>query len=136
MKQTQYLSLDEVVALHDAIIEQMSLPYTPLLQVNKPESAIARRRNIAHYKGADLVRQAVVLAVGISQAQAFRTGTNAPLTCRQTRSSESTTDLQGDPITLATHLEAIAEVAQGAERAAKIDAFERVLRDHLVAAAA
>lgn len=38
------------------------------------ESALMRPRMAAYYEGADLVRQAALLAVGVSQAQAFLDG--------------------------------------------------------------
>ena len=53
---------------------RMGAPPCPLLHPGKLESAINRPRWAAHYEGANLVRQAVLLAVGISQAQAFEEG--------------------------------------------------------------
>ena len=72
--ETHYLSLADVVELHDGICEIMGSPPSPLIDPAKLDSALSRPRNAAYYEGADLVAQAVVLAVGISQAQAFLDG--------------------------------------------------------------
>jgi death-on-curing protein len=69
-----YLSLDDVVAIHRAAVLRMGRSPEPLRDPGLLESAITRARTAAHYEGADLVRQATLLAVSISQAQAFVDG--------------------------------------------------------------
>jgi prophage maintenance system killer protein len=92
------LSLKDVVALHDAIMMWMGDPPCPLLHPDKLESAINRPRWAAHYEDANLARQAVLLAVGISQAQAFeqgnkRAGLQAQATARRSKVSTGVTSL-------------------------------------------
>ena len=46
----------------------------PLRDEGTLESAVMRPQMAAYYEGADIVRQAALLGVGISQAQAFLDG--------------------------------------------------------------
>jgi death-on-curing protein len=70
----RYLSVEDGVALHDDILALLGDPPADLLRPDDLDSALNRCRNAAFYEGIDLVRQAVVLAVAISQAQAFLDG--------------------------------------------------------------
>jgi death on curing protein len=70
----QYLGVDEVIALHQLIMEEMGWQPTPLRSRGLLESAVLRARNLAHYQGADLAEQAAALAIGISQNQPFLDG--------------------------------------------------------------
>ena len=88
----------------------MGSPHAPLLHPDKLESAIARPRNAAYYEGADLIQQAVILAVGISRSQAFIDGNK--------RAAFAAADIFlringrafiGDPLEIAHRLESIAE---------------------------
>ena len=90
-------------------------------------SALTRPRMIAYYEGADLIRQAVVMAVGISQAQAFLDGNK--------RTAFAACDVflrlngrifAGDPLELAKQLEGIAQRADDLESATR--RFEEWLR--------
>ena len=74
MADIKYLTLDDVVAIQEAILERMEASESPLLDREKLESALGRCRNVAHYEWADLIRQSVTLAVAISQSQAFLDG--------------------------------------------------------------
>jgi death-on-curing protein len=71
--EVRYLSLAEVEALHIAIMERMSAHPSPFRAGGEGllESAVMRPQMAAYYEGADLLRQAALLAVGISQAQAL-----------------------------------------------------------------
>jgi death-on-curing protein len=71
---TEYLTVARVIALHDAAMERTGSTYAPLRDEGLLESAIMRARTAAHYEGADLVRQAALLAIGISQNQPFVDG--------------------------------------------------------------
>jgi death-on-curing protein len=73
------------------------------------DSALQRPRAVAYYAGADLPRQAALLAVAISQAQAFLVGNK--------RTAYVAADVflrlngyafSGEPIALAEQLEAVA----------------------------
>ena len=75
MPQVFYITAEEVVDIHGDMMEMMGNPPAPLLHPDKLDSAVNRPRQLAHYEpGADLFSQAVSLAVGISQAQAFQDG--------------------------------------------------------------
>jgi len=54
----EYLSLEDVVALHDVVMGRTGSLPCPLLHPDKLESAINRPRWAAHYEGANIVRQA------------------------------------------------------------------------------
>ncbi len=69
-----YLSLADVLALHEAVMRRTGFTPAPLRDEGALESAIMRPRMAAHYEQADLIRQTAVLAVGISQAHAFADG--------------------------------------------------------------
>jgi prophage maintenance system killer protein len=71
---TRHLSTGDVVALHAYIRNRLGQEAAPLRNVGALESAIMRARMADHYEGADLTRQAALLAIGISQAQAFMDG--------------------------------------------------------------
>ena len=71
---TQYLSLGDVIAIHDYTMRRFGSAPAVLRDEGALESAIMRPRTAVHYAGTDLIRQAVLLAVGISQAQAFLDG--------------------------------------------------------------
>src|SRR5579859_1760506 len=74
MAVVRYLSLADVLALHEEVMRRTGAASAPLQDESALESAIAHPRMAAHYEQADLIRQAVLLAVGISQAQAFVDG--------------------------------------------------------------
>lgn len=64
---TRYLSLADVLALHAAVMEQTGYAPAPLRDEGLLDSAIQRPRTAAYHEEADLIRQAALLAVGISQ---------------------------------------------------------------------
>ena len=70
----RYLTTPEVIALHRRMMDGMGWAPTPLRSDDLLESAIQRAQAAAYYAGADLVEQACVLAVGISQNQPFLDG--------------------------------------------------------------
>lgn len=123
----RYLSLAEVVALHEAVMRRMGTAPAPLRDEGALESAIMRPRTAAHYEDADLVRQAILLAVGISQAQAFTDGN------KRTAFAAATVFLDingrpfiGDGLEFARRLEAIATRSDTLEAATQM--FEAWLR--------
>lgn len=104
-----YLNLADAVAIHEEIMELTGFHRAPLRDENLLESALMRPQMAAYYDKSDLVRQAALMAVGISQAQAFLDGNK--------RTAYACCDLflrlngmlyTGDSINLATQLEAIA----------------------------
>ena len=128
----EYLTLDLVISLHDAIVERTGSPHSPLIHPDKLDSALNRPRQAAWYEGADLIRQAVVLAVGISQSQAFLDGNKrAAFAAFRVFLKVNGLFCQGDPLEIAQQLEAVAEATGGPERERKTDAFEAWVRDRV-----
>lgn len=136
MNETQYLSVEAVVGLHDAALDREGCPFSPLLHPEKLESAVARCRNVAHYEGADLIRQAVILAVSISQSQAFLDGNK--------RAAFAAADVflringlvyRPASLEIALHLEAVAEANSGRDRDEAVDHFTAWLRERVVSVA-
>lgn len=130
MSEIRYLSMADVLALHQAMMEKFGFASAPLRDEGMLESAIMRPRMAAYYSEADIIRQAALLAVGISQAQAFLDGN------KRTAFAASDVFLRlnglafvGDPIELAMELEAIAARTGNLENAT--DGFEEWLREQI-----
>lgn len=71
----RHLDIDGVVVLHEDALAQFGETPLPLLRRSDLESAINRTRMAERYDDeADVIRLAALLAVGISQAQAFLDG--------------------------------------------------------------
>src|ERR1700676_348945 len=130
MEEIRYLSLADVLALHQAMMEKFGVGPAPLREEGLLESAIMRPRMAAYYDEVDIVRQAALLAVGVSQAQAFLDGNK--------RTAFAACDvflrlnrivIVGDPIELALQLEAVAERRDDLEAAT--NRFEVWLRVHI-----
>jgi death-on-curing protein len=95
------------------------------------ESAAMRPQMAAHYEGADLVRQAALLAVGISQSQAFLDG-NKRTAFGALRAFLGANGLtfSGESLPVAEELEAVATRSDSLDAAtARFEAWlrERVL---------
>ncbi len=127
MAEIRYLSMAEVLALHQAMMEKFGLAPSPLRAEGMLESAIMRPRMAAHYSGADIIRQCTLLLIGISQAQAFLDGNK--------RTAFAACDVflrlnglafTGDPVEFARQLVAVAERPGDLEEAT--DRFEEWLR--------
>ncbi len=74
MNETKFLTISDVIAIHERMMLQLDLPPNPLRPDGTLESALNRPQMAAWYEGADIVRQAALLGIGISQAQAFLDG--------------------------------------------------------------
>lgn len=70
----RYLNVADVRALHIRMMERLGYHAPPLRDEGLLESAILRPRMAGYYEGADIVQQAAILAVGLSQAQAYVDG--------------------------------------------------------------
>ncbi len=122
-----WLDVAIVFALHGQMMLDLGERPEPLRDPGGLEAAVMRPQMRAHYEGTDdIVGLAAILAVGISQAQAFLDGNK--------RTAYATMrlflDLNGyrlvtDPIDVAKHLEAIAEAP---DRDAATHAFASWLR--------
>lgn len=120
--------------LHDQALDWLGDPHSPLLHPDKLDSAINRSRNAAYYEGADLVRQATLLAVGISQSQAFLDGNKrAALAAADGFLRVNGLEFVGDPMEWARRLEYAAEAERGAARNAAEAELEAWLRGQVVA---
>ena len=106
-----WLDVAIVYALHGQMMLDLGERPEPLRDAGGLEAAVMRPRMRAHYEGTDdIVGLAAILAVGISQAQAFLDGNKRTAYAAM----RLFLDLNGyrlviDPIEVAKHLEAIAE---------------------------
>ena len=129
MAETRYPTVAEVIALHEYILRKLRAAPQPLRDEGLLESAVMRPQMAAWYEGADLIRQAALLATGISQAQAFVDGNKR--TAFQTLDTflwVNGWEVIGDPLELAYHLEQFADRSRDP---AAIDEFEAWLRQNV-----
>ncbi len=126
-----YLEAAEVIEIHLQFMELTGARSQGIRSLNELESAVARPRMAAHYDHADLIRQATLLAVGISQNQPFVDGN------KRTAFASADAFLRlnghkvlGNGIEFAKQLEAVAE--RTGTLAEATDAFERWLRGNTV----
>ena len=117
------------MALHNEMMEGMGQHPAPLRDQGALEAAVMRPQMAAYYEDADVIRQAALLAVGISQAQAYvdgikRTAYIAARVFLRVNGHPFT----GDGLALAQQLEAVAERTDSL--AAATGRFEDWLRGH------
>ena len=106
----QYLTVTDVVALHHEVMTRTGDSPRPLVNEGKLESAVMRPQFAHQYSGADLVRQSVLLGIGISQAQAFEDGNKrTAFIALRTFLRLNGLRFTGDPVALAKQLVAVAE---------------------------
>jgi death-on-curing protein len=106
----RYLTVAEVVELHDRIMERTGARPEALRDEGLLESALMRAQTAAYYEDADLVTQAVLMAVGISQNQPFVDGNKrAAFVTLDIFLRINGLEFQGDPLELAKQIEQIAE---------------------------
>jgi death-on-curing protein len=126
----RYLNLADVIALHRAVMQRTWSQPAPLRDEGLLDSAVQRPLMAAHYKDADLVRQAALLAVGVAQAQAFIDGNK--------RTAYAALDVflrlngtlfGGTPLELAQQLEQLATRTDSLDAATQ--RFEQWLREHI-----
>jgi death-on-curing protein len=130
MKPTEYLSLADVIAIHESAMRRLGDEPKPLRDEGILESAVMRPQMAAYYEGADIVRQAALLGVGISQAQAFLDGNKrtAYLALNTFLRMNGLTYI-GDRLALARQFEQFAERSTESDEA--IAAFEAWLRQYV-----
>ncbi len=130
MKTTQYLSLADVIAIHESAMRRLGDEPKPLRDEGTLESAVMRPQMAAYYEGADIVRQAALLGVGISQAQAFLDGNKrTAYLALNTFLRMNGQTYGGDRLALARQFERFAERSNEPDEA--IDAFEAWLRQYV-----
>jgi death-on-curing protein len=125
----RYMSVADVQALHAEMMERMGERPAPLRDAGLLESAVIRPQMAAHYEDADLMRQAALLAVGISQNQPYvdgnkRTAYIALVTFLRVNGRP----FEGEPIALAEQLESVATRTDSLDAATA--RFEDWLRSH------
>jgi death on curing protein len=130
MTPTHYLSLAEVIAIHESAMRRLGAEPKALRDEGILESAVMRPQMAAYYEGADVVRQAALLGVGISQAQAFLDGNKrTAYLALNTFLRMNGLTYAGDRLELARQFEQVAERSHDPNQA--IDAFEAWLRERV-----
>ena len=129
---TRHLTLEDVHALHERVMRRFGSAGNPLRDANALASAIARTQAAEFYEGADVVRQAALMTVGISQAQAFLDGNKrtALAACHAFLGANGYAR-SWDSVEFAKQLELVAE--RVGERDAATDDFEAWLRERTAA---
>ena len=69
-----YLTVGEVVALHDEILRAAGQPSSPLRDRSLLESALQRPRHAAFYENANIITQAALYMAGIAMNHPFVDG--------------------------------------------------------------
>ena len=99
----------DAVGLHASVMERTGSAPQPLIREGSLESAIRRAQYAAYYESADLIRQCALLAIGISQAQAWLDGNKrTAYACATVFLILNGHEYTGDPLALAQELEAVA----------------------------
>lgn len=130
MKTTQYLSLADIIAIHESAMRRLGDEAKLLRDEGILESAVMRPQMAAYYEGADIARLAALLGVGISQAQAFIDGNKRTgyLALNTFLRMNGLTYI-GDRLALARQFERFAERSNDPDEA--IDAFEAWFRQYV-----
>lgn len=127
---TRYLTVAEVVELHDRIMERTGARPEALRDEGLLESAMMRAQTAAYYEEADLVTQAVLMAVGISQNQPFVDGNKrAAFVTLDVFLRINGLEFRGAPLDLAMQIEQIAEEPE--RRAEATTDLEHWLRERV-----
>jgi death-on-curing family protein len=72
-----YFTIEEAIRIHKLVMSGTNQPpqaIKDLISKNTLGSALARPKQLAHYEAADPIRQAALMCISISQAQAFVDG--------------------------------------------------------------
>ena len=126
----RWLNPSEVVALHKTVMQGMGWSPAPLKDEGTLESAIMRPQMAFQYDGADIVTQASLLALGISQAQAFLDGNKrTAYASLEVFLNVNGMRLDVDSLNVARELERVAEAE---DRRVAAESFESWLRGVVV----
>jgi death on curing protein len=127
---TIYVRIIDIVSLHRAVMLRLRRHPEGIHDENALEAAVTRPHMAAHYDGADIVRQATLLAIGISQAQAFVDGNKrTAYIALDTFLRLNELAYAGRPLDLAQQLEAVASREDSLDAAT--DRFEAWLRERV-----
>src|SRR3954462_6849221 len=103
------LTVEEVIQIHAGILVREGIQTFPVRDVGSLASALARPEYAAIYDEADLIHQAVLLAISISQTQAFVDGNKrAALPVMHVFLGLNGPHCRSEPLPLAYRLEAVA----------------------------
>lgn len=131
MRDIVYLSVAQVIRIHEVTLELMGWSPSPLRSEALLESAVMKAQAAAYYGGADVAMQAVMLAVGISQNQPFLDGNKrTAYVAMVTFLDRNGWAVDAAPLEVAKHLIAVAERDGSLEEAT--DAFAAWLRERLI----
>ena len=120
-----------MVELHDQVLHRCGVPWSPLIDRSLLDSAINRAKSLAYYEAADLARQGVAIAIGISQAQAFADGNKrTAFAALDVFLRINGLEYQGEPMELARWFESIALSERGHREEMEIQ-FTEWIRSHL-----
>ncbi|MHB8598256.1 MAG: type II toxin-antitoxin system death-on-curing family toxin [Ktedonobacteraceae bacterium] len=131
MAVTHFFSLADVLALQEMVMARFGSGPSPLKDEGLLESAVMRPQMAAYYSDADIIRQSALLAVGISQAQAFMDGNK--------RTAFAAYDIflrlnglffAGEPLAIARQIEAVTQRKGDIEAAT--NQFELWLREYVM----
>lgn len=130
MSETRYLTLAEALELHAEVMRRTGSEPQPPRTLDGLASALNRAAAAGYYAGADLIRQAARLAVGVSRSQAFldgnkRTGFYAAVVFLNLNGLRCT----GDSLAGAMLLDELADPSVGDDEAD--ERFEAWLREHV-----
>ncbi len=118
MAETRYLSVLDVEALHVFIMERTGDPPSPLRDRGLLEAAEMRPQMAAYYENADLIGQAALIAVAISQAQAYLQGNKrTAFIAADVFLRSNGCVFTGDPLEMARQLEAVSTREESTEQA-------------------
>ncbi len=73
-RETDYLSLDDAIGIHDLILESMGDLPAALRDEGLLDSALSRPKHATHYTGVDIITQGCILTVAIAENQPFVEG--------------------------------------------------------------
>ncbi|HEX5497609.1 MAG TPA: type II toxin-antitoxin system death-on-curing family toxin [Thermomicrobiales bacterium] len=129
----RHLTMADVIAAHARAMERLGGQAQSVRDEGLLESAMTRPRMAEYYEGADIVRQAALLATGISQAQAFTDGNKRTALVATTLFLISNSyEYVCDYLAFARQLERVAEAI--GERADAESHFEEWLRSCVITA--
>jgi len=125
-----YLTVADIIGLHAFIMQKTGYESAPLRDEDGLGSAAMRAQTAAYYEGVDLIRQAAILAVAISQAQAFVDGNKrTALIAMDVFLRENGTVFTGDDLIVTEHLIQVAEEID--DRDGATNRFETWLRNNV-----
>jgi prophage maintenance system killer protein len=129
----RYLSVEDLLTLHKLAMGATGQAPEALRgnDAGALEAAAKRAEWAAHYQGADLIRQAIMLAIGISDAQAFLDGNKrAALVAADEFLDRNDWEFVGDRFEWAVQFKA-ATAALPQDKSRAIDAFEAWTRQYV-----